>query len=117
MTITQYLGTGAQSRGRLTINKLLNMQATTSPYLRNDVDKAAVIAGLEKVQGYFKSISNLTWIRPAPNETATHYVNSVSGMRLVIRRVSLPIPGRPFLFFSFPFRLARRYPLTRRDRI
>ncbi|KAK8003575.1 hypothetical protein PG989_003294 [Apiospora arundinis] len=77
MTITQYLGTGAQSRGRLTINKLLNMQATTSPYLRNDVDKAAVIAGLEKVQGYFKSISNLTWIRPAPNETATHYVNSL----------------------------------------
>lgn len=78
MTITQYLGTGAQSRGRLTINKLLNMQATTAPYLHNDADKAAVIAGLEKVQGYFKSISNLTWIRPAPNETATHYVNSVS---------------------------------------
>lgn len=78
MTITQYLGTGAQSRGRLSINKLLNMQATTAPYLHNDADKAAVIAGLEKVQGYFKSISNLTWIRPAPNETATHYVDSVS---------------------------------------
>ncbi|KAK7934730.1 hypothetical protein PG985_000225 [Apiospora marii] len=77
MTITQYLGTGAQSRGRLSINKLLNMQATTAPYLHNDADKAAVIAGLEKVQGYFKSISNLTWIRPAPNETATHYVNSI----------------------------------------
>ena len=77
MTITQYLGTGSQSRGRLTINRLLNMQASTPPYLRDAGDRAAVVAGLARVQDYFAKVPDLTWIRPGPNETAAHYVDSV----------------------------------------
>lgn len=78
MTITQYLGTGAKSRGRMTITPALNTRVAVSPYLSDAADKAAVTKGLENVQRYFQPIANLTWIRPAVNQTATAYVNSVS---------------------------------------
>lgn len=78
MTITQYLGTGAKSRGRMVITPALNTRVATSPYLSDAADKAAVIKGLENVQQYFAGIANLTWIRPAPEQNATAYVNSVS---------------------------------------
>ncbi|KAI1421789.1 cellobiose dehydrogenase [Xylaria sp. FL1777] len=77
MTITQYLGTGAKSRGRMTITPALNTRVATSPYLSDPADKAAVIKGLENVQKYFESIANLTWIRPTPEQNATAYVNSI----------------------------------------
>jgi cellobiose dehydrogenase (acceptor) len=78
MTITQYLGTGSKSRGRMVITNALNTRVATSPYLNDAADKAAVIKGLENVQKYFQPISNLTWIRPAAGQTAEAYVNSVS---------------------------------------
>ncbi|KAI8948354.1 cellobiose dehydrogenase [Xylaria longipes] len=77
MTITQYLGTGAKSRGRMTITASLNTRVATSPYLSDPADKAAVIQGLENVQKYFQPIANLTWIKPAPDQNATAYVNSI----------------------------------------
>ncbi|KAI1810818.1 cellobiose dehydrogenase [Poronia punctata] len=77
MTITQYLGTGAQSRGRMVITKALNTRVAVSPYLNDAEDKAAVIRGLEHVQEYFANIANLTWIRPEPGQNATTYVNSI----------------------------------------
>jgi cellobiose dehydrogenase (acceptor) len=79
MTITQYLGTGAKSRGRMTITSALNTRVATSPYLNDAADKAAVIKGIENVQGYFNAIQNLTWVRPSNAQNATAYVNSVSG--------------------------------------
>ncbi|KAI1129260.1 cellobiose dehydrogenase [Nemania abortiva] len=95
MTITQYLGTGAKSRGRMTITAALNTRVAVSPYLSDPADKAAVITGLENVQKYFAPISNLTWIRPAPEQAsitkssilslrvsrnATAYVNSLPAL-------------------------------------
>ncbi|RWA05321.1 hypothetical protein EKO27_g9788 [Xylaria grammica] len=77
MTITQYLGTGAKSRGRMTITAALNTRVATSPYLSDPNDKAAVIKGLENVQKYFAPIANLTWVRPEPEQNATAYVDSL----------------------------------------
>lgn len=71
MTITQYLGTGATSRGRMTITAALNTRVAIPPYLRDAADKAAVIKGVENVQKYFAPIANLTWIRPSPGQVST----------------------------------------------
>lgn len=78
MTITQYLGTGAVSRGRMTLDSRLGTIVSTAPYLRDDNDKAAVIKGIENVQATFKNIPNLTWITPKAGVSATTFVNSVS---------------------------------------
>ncbi|KAH9906803.1 cellobiose dehydrogenase [Xylariomycetidae sp. FL2044] len=77
MTITQYLGTGSRSRGRLTIGATLNTRVSTAPYLRDAEDLAAVVRGLENVQRYFGTVANLTWVRPAANQTAAAYVRSL----------------------------------------
>ncbi|KAI8632713.1 cellobiose dehydrogenase [Xylariaceae sp. FL1651] len=77
MTVTQYLGTGAKSRGRMTITTALNTRVSTSPYLNDANDKAAIITGLENLQRYLKPIQNLTWIRPGPSQSAAAYVNSL----------------------------------------
>lgn len=78
MTITQYLGTGSTSRGRMVITPQLNTRVSVPPYLREADDKAAVVEGLERVRKYFQPISNLTWVRPASNQTSTQFVDSVS---------------------------------------
>ncbi|KAI0852835.1 putative cellobiose dehydrogenase [Daldinia vernicosa] len=77
MTITQYLGTGSTSRGRMVITPQLNTRVSIPPYLRDANDKAAVIEGLERVRKYFGPISNLTWVRPASNQTSTQFVDSI----------------------------------------
>ncbi|KAI0521074.1 cellobiose dehydrogenase [Xylaria bambusicola] len=77
MTITQYLGTGAKSRGRMVITAALNTRVAVAPYLIDAGDKAAVIKGLENLQRYFASIPNLTWLRPGPKQDATTFVNSI----------------------------------------
>ncbi|KAL7627901.1 hypothetical protein AAE478_002096 [Parahypoxylon ruwenzoriense] len=77
MTITQYLGTGSTSRGRMVITPQLNTRVSVPPYLREASDRAAVIDGLERVRKYFAPISNLTWVRPASNQTSTQFVDSI----------------------------------------
>jgi len=77
MTLTQYLGTGAVSRGRLTINSQLKTIVSTSPYLNNDGDKQAVIKGVENLQAALASVSGLQWIRPAKGASAASFVNGV----------------------------------------
>ncbi|KAK3944430.1 cellobiose dehydrogenase [Diplogelasinospora grovesii] len=77
MTITQYLGTGSVSRGRMTITRQLNTVVSIPPYLHDDNDKAAVVKGLENLQESLKTVPNLTWITPKPNITAAQFVNSI----------------------------------------
>ena len=36
-----------------------------------------VVAGLERVQSYFRAIPDLTWIQPGPSERTAQYVDSV----------------------------------------
>ncbi|KAH7635542.1 hypothetical protein B0T09DRAFT_379333 [Sordaria sp. MPI-SDFR-AT-0083] len=77
MTVTQYLGTGSVSRGRMVITRQLNTVVSIPPYLRNEADKAAVIQGLVSLQESLKDIPHLTWINPRPNVTAEQFVNSI----------------------------------------
>ena len=77
MTLSQYLGRGVVSRGRMTINQLLTTEVTTHPYLRNDYDKEAVIIGIKNVQAALNRIPNLTWIQPAPSVSIEDFVNQV----------------------------------------
>ncbi len=77
MTITQYLGVGAVSRGRMTITRRLDTFVSLPPYLHDDFDKEAIIKGIENVQAILNKVSNLTWITPTPNITVAAFVNSL----------------------------------------
>jgi len=77
MTLTQYLGTGSVSRGRLTINQQLRTIVSTSPYLNNDGDKAAVVQGVQSLRDSLSKVSGLTWVRPTTSQTSQAFVNSV----------------------------------------
>lgn len=78
MTMSQYLGRGAVSRGKLSIKADLSMAVSTVPYLHNANDVAAVIKGIENLQQALSNVPNLTWIQPAPGVSAKDYVNNVS---------------------------------------
>ncbi|KAI1467582.1 putative cellobiose dehydrogenase [Daldinia caldariorum] len=77
MMITQYLGTGSTSRGRMVITPQLNTRVSVPPYLRDVNDKEAIIEGLERVRKYFAPISNLTWVRPTSSQTSKQFVDSI----------------------------------------
>jgi cellobiose dehydrogenase (acceptor) len=78
MTITQYLGMGTTSRGRMSITPSLTTRVMTPPYLRNAQDKEAVVQGIEYIRGVLSQIQNLTWVEPKANQTTMAFVNSVS---------------------------------------
>lgn len=78
MTLSQYLGRGAVSRGRLNILPDLTIAVTQVPYLRDANDIAAVVQGIKNVQQALSGVKNLTWLQPAPNVTPEDYVKNVS---------------------------------------
>jgi cellobiose dehydrogenase (acceptor) len=78
MTITQYLGTGTVSRGRMTIQPNLNTRVITPPYLRDSHDTEAVIQGIDYIRSALSKIDGLTWVVPTKDQTTTAFVNSVS---------------------------------------
>jgi len=82
MTITQYLGTGTISRGRLDITPQLNTRVVTAPYLRNATDKEAVIQGIDFMRKALTPVANLTWVKPTASQDTTSFVNSVSPLSL-----------------------------------
>ncbi|KAJ0120126.1 cellobiose dehydrogenase [Diaporthe amygdali] len=77
MTISQYLGRGQQSRGRATITSSLSMTVSTQPFLHNDGDRQAVVAGVRSLQESLRGIKGLEWVRPRANQTAEDYVDSL----------------------------------------
>lgn len=77
MTLSQYLGRGVQSRGRMTITSGLATVVSTHPYFHNPADKEAVIAGIKKFQAALNVIPNITWVLPPPNGTVEEYVDSL----------------------------------------
>lgn len=77
MTVTQYLGTGTVSRGRLTITKQLNTVVSTPPYLRDAHDREAVIAGINSLRASLKGVANLTWIAPRDGVATEQFVDSI----------------------------------------
>jgi len=77
MTLTQYLGTGSVSRGRLTINNQLKTVVSKSPYLNDANDKAAVVAGVQSLRDALNKVSGLSWVRPTSSQTSEAFVSSV----------------------------------------
>ncbi|TPX15813.1 uncharacterized protein E0L32_000147 [Thyridium curvatum] len=77
MIMSQYLGRGATSRGRMTLDPQLNTVVSIAPYLQNAEDREAVIKGIESLQASLKNVKNLTWITPPSNMTVAAYVDSL----------------------------------------
>lgn len=76
--MSQYLGRGAVSRGRMTITSSLNTVVSEAPYLRDENDVEAVIKGIENLQSALSSVEGLTFAQPPANVTAREYVEGVS---------------------------------------
>ena len=76
--MSQYLGRGAKSRGRMTITPALNTVVSTSPYLHDKEDVEAVIKGIESLQEALSGVEGLEWAHPAPGISARQYVEDVS---------------------------------------
>ncbi|KAH7121263.1 hypothetical protein B0J11DRAFT_616620 [Dendryphion nanum] len=78
MTVTQYVGTGTTSRGRMGLYpNSLRTRVITDPYLRNQYDKEAVVQGIDYIRGVFSKIQGLSWITPGVNQTTTAFVNAI----------------------------------------
>lgn len=79
MTLSQYLGRGQLSRGRATISPTLDMLVSVPPFFNDPdgLDKEAVIRGLENMQAALSQIQGLEWVRPAANQSARDYVESL----------------------------------------
>ena len=77
MTMSQYLGRGATSRGRMTITPALTTVVSDVPYLKDANDKEAVIQGIINLQNALKGVSGLTWNFPNASVSARDYVNNV----------------------------------------
>ncbi|KAK4106178.1 carbohydrate-binding module family 1 protein [Parathielavia hyrcaniae] len=77
MTMSQYLGRGATSRGRMTITPSLTTVVSDVPYLKDNNDKEAVIQGIINLQNALKNVAGLTWNFPAPGTSPRDYVNNM----------------------------------------
>ncbi|ROV99124.1 hypothetical protein VMCG_06665 [Cytospora schulzeri] len=77
VTMSQYLGRGATSRGRTTITSGLDMVVSTLPYLRDDNDVAAVVQGIKNLQAALASVAGLTWAYPAGNVSVEDFVDDM----------------------------------------
>ncbi|KAI0161861.1 carbohydrate-binding module family 1 protein [Hypoxylon sp. FL1284] len=77
MTMSQYLGRGAKSRGRMTITKALTTVVSTLPYLQDENDVKAVIQGIKNLQAALANVKDLTWTYPASNTTVEDFVNDM----------------------------------------
>lgn len=85
MTLSQYLGRGATSRGTLGIAGNLDMQVTKVPYLHTDGDVQAVIQGIDNIRKALKNDPKITMIDPPDNQTTADYVAAVSPPCIAVR--------------------------------
>ncbi|CUS12879.1 unnamed protein product [Tuber aestivum] len=81
VTLSQYLGTGTKSRGRMTIFPNLDMAITGNPFLTDASDTEAVILGVQSFLDAASTDDSITILHPAPGLTATEYVNTYNGPR------------------------------------
>lgn len=82
MTLSQYLGRGVVSRGRMAITAGLATSVAEHPYLHNDGDKEAVITGIKNMVDALNVIPNITWVRPPKDTTVEDFVNDVRSFSL-----------------------------------
>ncbi|KAK5164521.1 uncharacterized protein LTR77_009727 [Saxophila tyrrhenica] len=74
MVISQYLGRGATSRGRTTINAALDMSVSTTPYLNNKHDLAAVQSGIETLFEALSADPKIEIVYPSSNQTIPEFL-------------------------------------------
>lgn len=77
MIMSQYLGRGSTSRGRMAITAQLSTVVAEHPYLRTAGDKEAVLRSLDNLRAALTPVKNLTWALPLSNQTTADYVNSL----------------------------------------
>ncbi|KAL2206933.1 hypothetical protein CC79DRAFT_1343148 [Sarocladium strictum] len=77
ITMSQYLGRGAVSRGRMTITSALNTVVGVNPYLNNNEDREAVITALDNLRDALKGVEGIEWQHPAPDQTSRDYVENM----------------------------------------
>lgn len=53
------------------------MTVSTQPFLHDENDRAAVVAGVKNLQDSLRGIPGLEWVRPRANQTAEAYVDSL----------------------------------------
>lgn len=76
MTISQYLGRGNKSKGRLTINGNLGIVVSDAPYLKNAGDTKAVVQGIKNIINALKKDPKITVVMPPANQTVEEFVES-----------------------------------------
>lgn len=77
ITISQYLGTGISSRGRITINSNLAMSSTDLPHLKTKEDIEAIKKGVSNMLAALTlPDTGITLLQPAPGVTADAYVDA-----------------------------------------
>ncbi|KAI0164219.1 hypothetical protein GGR52DRAFT_110854 [Hypoxylon sp. FL1284] len=77
MIMSQYLGRGQTSRGRMTINSGMSTVVSTPPYLLDENDKAAVIQGIENLRNALSPVQDLQFQFPSTNQTTQAYVDGI----------------------------------------
>jgi cellobiose dehydrogenase (acceptor) len=77
ITMSQYLGRGAKSRGRMTITGGLTTQVTDVPYLKDANDIQAVIQGIKNLKASLANVQGLVWNHPPDDMTVEDYVNNM----------------------------------------
>ncbi|KAF3004614.1 hypothetical protein E8E14_008457 [Neopestalotiopsis sp. 37M] len=77
MIMSQYLGRGSTSRGRMAITAQLSTVVAEHPFLRTAGDKEAVLKSLDNLRVALSPVKNLTWALPLANQTTEDYVDSL----------------------------------------
>ncbi|KAI0201939.1 cellobiose dehydrogenase [Astrocystis sublimbata] len=77
MIMSQYLGRGSTSRGRMTIRQGLDTFVSDPPYLKDENDKLAIIASIDGIRKSLSGYPNLNFSFPAANQTTKEYVDSI----------------------------------------
>ena len=78
MTISQYLGQGSTSKGRLTITSGLTMTVSDPPYLKTQADIDAVVQGIKNLQAALAGNSDIEVVYPSSNQTVEDFLSAVS---------------------------------------
>ncbi|KUJ20172.1 putative cellobiose dehydrogenase [Mollisia scopiformis] len=76
MTLSLYLGRGEVSRGRIAIQKGLNMIVDTIPY-GDPNDLATVGMAIDNMVNNLKTIPNITWNLPPPGMSGADYLKTI----------------------------------------
>lgn len=75
--MSQYLGRGATSRGRMTLTPALSTIVSDVPYLKDANDREAVIQGLANVQAALGRVAGLAFTYPNASVSAREYVEGM----------------------------------------